>query len=232
MAQTLKFAVGEKVATQLFMEVWGSTPESITRWIQKGYCTLSDLEAHPQDLNQQQILGVRYFTEFGKPLLETELKQIQLFLGKTFQDYNLRCEVSSSRNFQGALDIDLLHDYEVTNKTLPTALGLLTDCGFVSHVLATEFLGKPHRAIGVCVLSQSTGAGVHRPFSLNLVSKSENSGCTFQKKNLQALKRQRSCESAEQIFAGLCIYLLERGIGSVQRRILQTNIKRRGFVLL
>ena len=66
----------QQKALTLFTNIWGVGTDTAQKWYKMGFRTLEDLKQHPEVLNKDQALGVKYFEDFQKRIPRAEVEEI------------------------------------------------------------------------------------------------------------------------------------------------------------
>lgn len=74
-ARVVENDVQHKTLT-LFSNIWGTGTGTAKKWYNMGFRTLEDLKRHPEVLNKDQALGVKYFEDFQKRIPRAEVEEI------------------------------------------------------------------------------------------------------------------------------------------------------------
>ena len=125
----------------IFTNIYGVGPKKAEDLVKKGITTLAQLHGHPEELNDKQKLGLRYYEDIEKRIPRSEIDDYNKLLSKLFKDLKfpdatMATVGSYRRGAKDSGDIDIIITDKAHNKEL---LGLfvkkLVSEGVILHKL-------------------------------------------------------------------------------------------------
>lgn len=156
---------------KLFNSIWGVGPAFATKWYEKGYRSIKELEADP-DLNDKQRLGIKYYDDLKQPIQRREIQligeKIKLCLGILDMDFRVELCGSFRRGCKTSGDIDCLITHETKQITSDLFPEIIQDLQRRKLLLEDTFMTGKNTYMGFIQLNQRTPV---RHIDIKIVSK-------------------------------------------------------------